>query len=204
MHSASESATRTVPDTSRTVGLQFGCPIAGAAATTTGPCASWDSAAGDGRAATVGGTLAGSATYEAAHPAFSQIVWVERSAAHPDEDQVLRRALFADGRYLALTDNGYDAGILEPTLTSEIFATARAEAGSWPESISTNGLVGELIDLELGGSEPRSIRIENPSNLVLHRRCRVRRVCERRIAGRQGRGPVMGGFGRTFQALLPR
>jgi hypothetical protein len=113
--------------------------------------------------ALVGGSLAGTAAYETSHPRPDRLVWIERDPIHPDADRVVRRALFADGRFLALTPNGYQAGILEPALTDEIFTTVSTGAGAWADEFDSPALLGELIDLELGGIGARRVRIENPA-----------------------------------------
>lgn len=113
--------------------------------------------------ALVAGSLAGTAAYETSHPKPDRLVWIERDPIHPDADRVVRRALFADGRFLALAPSGYRAGILERTLTDEIFTTVSTAAGSWADEFKSPALLGELVDLELGGAGARRVRIENPA-----------------------------------------
>ena len=113
--------------------------------------------------ALVAGSLAGTAAYETSHPRPDRLVWVELDPLHPDADRVVRRALFADGRFLALSPGGYQAGILDRPLTDEIFTTVSTAAGGWADEFDSPALLGELIDLELGGTGGRRVRIENPA-----------------------------------------
>jgi hypothetical protein len=118
--------------------------------------------------ALVAGALIGGAVHEAANPAFERIDWVEHAGADPAAGSALRRALFADGRFLALTSDGYQAGILPPALTDEIFATVRAGARAWRSSYEVNGVVGERIELAFVGPAGARIGIANPAlNLEL-------------------------------------
>lgn len=109
------------------------------------------------------GTLIGGAAHEAANPAFSRMTWLEYAGADVSGDSAIRRTLFADGRFLALTSDDYQAGILAPALTNEIFATVRAGARSWRASYETNGLIGERIELALDGPAAARVAIVNPA-----------------------------------------
>jgi hypothetical protein len=111
----------------------------------------------------IGGTLAGGAVYGTTHPAYARIAWLDRDPTSSLTSPIVRRALFADGRFLALAADGYRAGILEPALTSEIFATASNAAPDWRPEYRTAAPLGELIDLQFDGSNPRTVRIANPT-----------------------------------------
>lgn len=116
----------------------------------------------------VSGTLLGGALYEAANPAFERIVWLEHDGAAADGNLAIRRALFADGRFLALTSDGYRAGLMSHAETDEIFAAVRQSADSWLTSYDTPGVVGERIELKLEGPRGSSVDIANPAtNLAL-------------------------------------
>jgi hypothetical protein len=114
------------------------------------------------------GTLLGGAIYESVNPGFDRIVWLERNGAAVNGDVAVRRALFSDGRFLALSADGYQAGVLSPEMTGEIFTALRNGAHAWSSSYETKGLVGERVDLELDGKAGARISIANPDmNLAL-------------------------------------
>jgi len=118
--------------------------------------------------AVAGGVLAGSATYGQLHPGFERIVWTEHTGAVASGDPVVRRALFSDGRFLALGGKGYVAGLVSTKATAEIFALAASASEAWKTEYPAAGPTGELIDLTLDGPAPRSLRIGNPeTNLGL-------------------------------------
>jgi hypothetical protein len=108
------------------------------------------------------GTLIGGAAYEAANPAFERITWVEHAGADAAGGSSIRRSLFADGRFLALTPDGYQAGILASAATNEIFDTVRVGAKSWRSSYEANGVTGERIELALEGPAAGRVAIANP------------------------------------------
>jgi len=110
----------------------------------------------------VGGTLAGGALYESANPRFERIVWIEQDAASPSANGAVRRVLFADGRYLALSEDGYRAGILDRQTTDTIFATVRTGAQDWHGTYDAAGVTGERIELAFGGRAARRVAITNP------------------------------------------
>ncbi len=133
------------------------------------------------------GTLAGGAAYETTHPRYDRIVWIDRSGANTGDDRVVRRALFADGRFVTLTSHGYRAAVLNPEATAELFATASNAALDWHANYGTTAALGELVDLELAGPQPRAIRIANPaSNLAvppsLNRLTLLLEAADRRLA----------------------
>jgi len=113
--------------------------------------------------ALVVGTLLGGAGHQAANPQFDRIVWLEQDAAAETGDAAVRRVLFADGRFLALTSDGYRAGVVDAAQTTEIFATVRAAAGGWASSYDTQGPIGERMDLLLEGPGQVKVTIDNPS-----------------------------------------
>ena len=108
------------------------------------------------------GTLVGGAAYETTNPPFDRIVWNDYEAADAAGDLAVRRALFADGRFLALTSDGYRAGVVEQTLADAIFATVRAGSPSWAPAYEAAGVAGERIELALGGRSTRSVVVANP------------------------------------------
>jgi hypothetical protein len=110
----------------------------------------------------IGGTLAGGAAYGSVHPTYDRIAWLERDPAQPDLPPVVRRALFSDGRYLALSSSGYRAGVLDQSTTDLIFSTASVEGPSWHSTYSATAVTGEVVDLEFLGHTPRTIRVANP------------------------------------------
>lgn len=110
--------------------------------------------------ALVGGTLAGGAIYESLNPPFERIVWLERASADDAGDVAIRRALFEDGRFLALYDDGYRAGVLDAGLTAEIFTTARS--ADWQATYPVDGIVGELVEIAFDGPTDTSVVIANP------------------------------------------
>lgn len=108
------------------------------------------------------GTVVGGAIFETTNPSLDRIVWLEHDVADESGQATVRRALFADGRFLALSPNGYRAGILDPTVAFEIFAAARAGAKSWQPAYRTPALLGEQIDLLLEGRTTTRVAISNP------------------------------------------
>lgn len=110
----------------------------------------------------VAGTLAGGALFESANPPFERIVWIEQDAANLTANGAVRRVLFADGRYLALSDDGYRAGILDRQTTDKIFATVRAGVRDWHGRYDAAGVTGARIELAFGGRAGRRVDITNP------------------------------------------
>jgi hypothetical protein len=116
----------------------------------------------------VTGTLVGGALYEAANPGFQRIVWLDRDPTDQASAVAVRRALFADGRFLALTSDGYRAGLLDAATTGEIFAAVREASKSWKASYDVAGVVGARMEIELDGRATTRIEIANPdSNLAV-------------------------------------
>lgn len=113
------------------------------------------------------GVTAGGLAYAVGHPAYARLVWIERSADASDSG-VVRRALFSDGRFLALSDHGYRAGLLDATLTAEVFSTVSASGSDWHATYTARAALGELVDLKFDGTGSRTIRIANPdTNLTV-------------------------------------
>ena len=109
------------------------------------------------------GTVVGGMAQKAMSPEFERIVWYEHDAAVPGGSGIIRRALFSDGRFVALSPDGYLAGIVPADITGEIFATARAEASSWADAYAAKGPTVELVDIELDGQSTTRITIVNPA-----------------------------------------
>ena len=112
------------------------------------------------------GVVAGGTAYQAIHPAYDRITWTELDPTDPGGDHVVRRALYADGRFLALTGSGYRAGIVPPALANEVFETAQSTGGNWDPEYRSPSRLGELIRVELHGRSSRSIAIQNPDTNV--------------------------------------
>jgi hypothetical protein len=110
----------------------------------------------------VAGTLIGGALYESVNPGYSRIVWLERDGASTAGATAVRRALFADGRFFALTDDGYRAGVLDHVTTDAIFTALRAGVPGWRDSYDAAGVTGERIELLLDGTIPKRVEIANP------------------------------------------
>jgi hypothetical protein len=110
----------------------------------------------------------GGATFEAANPSFQRLVWLDRDPTDAASAVAVRRALFADGRFLALTSDGYRAGLLDTATTDEIFAAVREAVKTWRPSYDVAGVVGARMVLELDGQATTRIEIANPdSNLAV-------------------------------------
>jgi hypothetical protein len=112
------------------------------------------------------GVLAGGTAYQTTHPSYDRIVWMERDPQDPAGDRVVQRALYSDGRFLALTATGYQAGIVPAATTDEIFATVETSGLDWHSTYRSAARLGELVDLQLDGQSSRSIEIANPQTNV--------------------------------------
>jgi len=108
------------------------------------------------------GTVAGGALYESINPSYDRVVWLEHDAADAAAPVAVRRALFGDGRFLALSDDGYRAGVLDQRTTDEIFAAIRAGASDWNVGYDAAGVTGERIELVLGGPTTKQVAVANP------------------------------------------
>lgn len=114
-------------------------------------------------AATVAGTVIGGMAQKAGTPGFNRIVWYESVPGEAGTGTAVRRALFSDGRFVALTSQGYRAGVVAPELAREIFATAQAGAGTWADAYEAKGSTVEEVEIELDGTTAAVVRVANPT-----------------------------------------